>query len=309
MVQNYFSYSVDVYSSEKEKNTTALKELTNTKIKDGQSIVRYYDIEKGFYKFKNPGWILFDLKKPVDIAYLRVLLLDNCGDGKKKQPSHRKYMYRLLVADEQAEADINCLNWTIIYNNMILGTNGWQEFVFADVKGIRYIKFHGISNSRDNYTHIVNIQAYPCVTKALSEFLEESDIYNDSYINQHMYAPALNGFISNRVVIEDLANSIKTAISLKIYDVIDKKLQLLLSDLDNSQELERIKFEINSNIKELTPLQREFSNLELAMLKPIHEQFAIQNKKSKWLIIFCTLLTIIGLIISFVDLFKLFVNR
>ena len=66
----------------------------------GDSILEY-DETKGYYNIKNPGWIKINLNEPKEISYLRFLLWDNRGTLKKRQPSNRKYIYRLLIEEEK----------------------------------------------------------------------------------------------------------------------------------------------------------------------------------------------------------------
>ncbi|MBQ7856173.1 MAG: hypothetical protein IJ348_03525 [Alistipes sp.] len=58
-----------------------------------------YDEGRGYFKIKNPGWIKIQLRKACEISYIRFLLWDNRGTIEKRQPSNRKYTYRLLIAE------------------------------------------------------------------------------------------------------------------------------------------------------------------------------------------------------------------
>lgn len=63
-------------------------------------IVSKYDENEGYYKIPNPGWIVINLDAAKEISYLRFLLWDNRGSEGKRQPSNRKYTYRLLIEED-----------------------------------------------------------------------------------------------------------------------------------------------------------------------------------------------------------------
>lgn len=102
----------------------------------------FYNEKEGFHEVPMPGWIEFDFGKEEDVRYLRFLLWDNAGEG-KKQRSHRAYNYRVLFRPENTSA------WTVLHDTMGQGSCGWQEFVKEDGKPwpIRFIRIYGISNS------------------------------------------------------------------------------------------------------------------------------------------------------------------
>lgn len=102
----------------------------------------FYNEKEGFHEVPMPGWIEFDFGKEVGIRYLRFLLWDNAGEG-KKQRSHRAYNYRVLFRPE------NTSTWTVLHDTMGQGSCGWQEFVKEDGDPwpIRFIRIYGISNS------------------------------------------------------------------------------------------------------------------------------------------------------------------
>lgn len=161
-------------------------------------VMRPYDIEEGYYSIPNPGWLEIRLKKPCDVSYLRFLLWDNCGSG-KKQPSNRRYVYRLLVSCAGGDGDDGGDgSWTAVYDNHTNPSNGWQEFYFEDgLEGLTAIRlqfFHTLSLKESNpRSHIVKVQAYRNPTRSIYDSTQMTSIVP--------YAPPVAGIVRNRVII------------------------------------------------------------------------------------------------------------
>ncbi|MBR2326246.1 MAG: hypothetical protein IKA49_02665 [Alistipes sp.] len=167
-----------------------------------------YNEGTGFCEIKNPGWVEIRLKTPQQISYLRFLLWDNRGTEKKRQPSNRKYTYRLLIAEEannrQGVSNGESIVWTALYENSLNPSNGWQEFFFEDgAKSVVAIKIQFFQNTsasqvHKNFTQLVSVQAYKSPTYAIKQLLDE----NKEVAEEVEYAPMPTyGFIRNRVII------------------------------------------------------------------------------------------------------------
>lgn len=102
----------------------------------------YYNEQYGFYSVPTPGWVEFDFGRQYNIRYIRFLLWDNAGSG-KRQRSHRAYNYRILFRAENTDV------WRVLHDTMGRGSCGWQEFVNASEKpwNIRFVRLYGVSNS------------------------------------------------------------------------------------------------------------------------------------------------------------------
>lgn len=277
-------FPVHVYDSVGNADTPELRELLACGA-DGS--VRPYDEHTGYYKLKNPGWIVFDLGREVEIGYIRLLLWDNCG-GEKKQPSRRRYIYRLLTAAEQPGCDDSHLTWTVRYYNMNNGSNGWQEFVFAPVQRIRYIKLHTIANTRDAYTHLVNIQAYEWQTRELQDYfdLSRSVIARRQTRVHDVYVPSVKGLVCNRVIIEKNNRQIDSEISTYIYKEISAKiadlLKLLRQHAVDTSQIDAIRGEVEMDAAGQQSVESEFRYFHKTLLKPIFEELHRQKKNKKW---------------------------
>ena len=185
-----------------------------------------YDISSGFHAVTNPGWIEVNLKNPEEISYLRFLLWDNCG-SEKKQPSNRRYVYRLLISESDDPAN---RAWEAVYDNHISPSNGWQEFYFEDrarkITAIKLQFFHTLSLSTNPTTQIVSIQAFKYPTENFFE--SESPNKPDSY------APPVSGIVRSRVILGTLQEQMGFIVESEITD----KIKDYLTRISNSSNLE-----------------------------------------------------------------------
>lgn len=313
--ENVFSFDSDGNNS---MNSKTICDLVSLELKEGEKVIRYYDANTGFHTIKNPGWIIFDLRERKRISYIRFLLWDNCG-SEKKQPSRRKYLYRLLVADEMSKEGMGAsvLRWEVVYDTMFNGSNGWQEFYFESTcKYIRYIKIYFMNNSRDQYTHLVNIQAYEYPTQVLYNCSQgfgqtsqkKQGVYkwfnhlrgdSGKVENQEM-APPIHGLINNRVIIGKQSDETVCSISLRVYERVVRMLVDLNDNIFNT-ELENIKSEITERLKELHTIDKELQYFQNSIYNPVIRRFSHQQCWSKWLARFTTGALIITIIQWIVD--------
>lgn len=188
--------------------------------------IERYDISSGFHAVTNPGWIEVNLKNPEEISYLRFLLWDNCG-SEKKQPSNRRYVYRLLISESDDPAN---RAWEAVYDNHISPSNGWQEFYFEDrarkITAIKLQFFHTLSLSTNPTTQIVSIQAFKNPTENFFE--SESPNRPDSY------APPVSGIVRSRVILGTLQEQMGFIVESEITD----KIKDYLTRISNSSNLE-----------------------------------------------------------------------
>lgn len=251
--------------------------------------VPYYDGEKGFHKISNPGWIIFDLCEAKPVSYIRFLLWDNCGSG-KKQPSRRKYLYRLLVAGE-VSGNSKELKWEVVYDTLYNGSNGWQEFFFeSSPKLIRYIKLFFINNSRNEYTHLVNVQAYKYPTQQLYEY---SKGVSDEWMTKRKkrkcekteaetmdMALPIHGLINNRVIVGNQPSTLECGISLNIYEQVSSMIGQI-TDAVSSAELARIKTDIVERLKELYSIDKELQCFQHSIYYPVIRDMKEQRSRLK----------------------------
>lgn len=107
----------------------------------GMHALRYNE-KSGYHSVPTPGWIDFDFGVARETRYIRFLLWDNAGSG-KRQRSHRTYNYRVLFRKDAASA------WEVLHDTMGNGSCGWQEIVKEGGTPwlIRHLRIYGISNS------------------------------------------------------------------------------------------------------------------------------------------------------------------
>lgn len=185
-----------------------------------------YDISTGFHAVTNPGWIEVTLKKPKEISYLRFLLWDNCG-SEKKQPSNRRYVYRLLISESDDPAN---RYWEAAYDNHISPSNGWQEFYFEDrtrkITAIKLQFFHTLSLSTNPTTQIVSIHAFKNPTENFFE--------SGSSNIPTSYAPPVSGIVRSRVILGPLQEQMGFIVESEITD----KIKDYLTRISSSSNLE-----------------------------------------------------------------------
>lgn len=254
-----------------------------------------YNTKEGFHNIPNPGWLEIQLKEAKEISYLRFLLWDNCG-SKKKQPSHRKYHYRLMLAEEPAANE--AMVWDVVYDNSHNPSNGWQEFFFEDscrkIKAIRIQFFHTLalssSNNEKTVTQLVSIQAYKNPTEGICKWSEAG--------NRLPYAPALKGLSKNRIVIGGSDAQIGELATNQISNKIFAYLQSISNNLEESKKVlvENFKEDLShDNNKDISKQINLFYN---SVLKPVDEQKATIRRKSSWI----SCVTVALLSIEFLDI-------
>lgn len=223
-----------------------------------------YDISTGFHAVTNPGWIEVSLKKPEEISYLRFLLWDNCG-SEKKQPSNRRYVYRLLISESDDPAN---RSWEAAYDNHISPSNGWQEFYFEDrtrkITAIKLQFFHTLSLSTNPTTQIVSIQAF----KNPTENFFESGSPNTPIC----YAPPVSGIVRSRVILGPLQEQMGFIVESEITDKIKDYLTRISSSSNLEDRdilhIESFKDDIEKN-KE-SGLNKQLNLLYKSILSPVN---------------------------------------
>lgn len=247
--------------------------------------VPYYDTKKGYLSVKNPGWLEIHLKEPKEISYLRFLLWDNCG-SEKKQPSNRKYNYRLLVADCLPSGS-SSIQWEAVYDNSKNPSNGWQEFFFESgarrIQAIKLQFFHTLSLSTNEDTWLVAIQAYKYPTKAISEL---------SNISFQLYAPPINGFSKSRIIIGGADTQFGLISENQITNEIKDYLKQIENDAVINEEerknIHRFQSDMNENTQE--DLSKQINVLCNSIIEPINHQRREFHYKALWIPFFSNLL-------------------
>lgn len=277
--------------------------------------VSRYDSKEGFHKITNPGWIIFDLGQEEEISYIRFLLWDNCGAG-KKQPSRRKYLYRLLIAGEISaeESGGRALKWEAVYDTLYNGSNGWQEFFFESApKRIRYIKLHLIYNTRNEYTHLVNIQAYPYPTRQLYNYskgiVDEPPrkrrwrLWGKKEGERVEMAFPIHGLINNRIILGYQGEDLECGISLSIYERVSQMLGQLT---DSTPELSHIKTEIDERLKELYSIDKELQCFQHSIYYPVARDMKRQRIRLRTIAVFSSMALALSIFQCIFDLNTLF---
>lgn len=272
-IKSYFSSKIEIKIQEEEnvlyenasihcKGMTGSKKFSEIFSKE----IQRYDSNTGFYEISNPGWMELYLNEPKPVSYIRFLLWDNCG-SEKKQPSHRKYNYRLLIAEQ----DVNnpqAIKWEAVYDNSKNPSNGWQEFYFEDsIKNLVAIKlqfFHTLSLSMEKSTKIVNIQAFQNPTRSIDE-------WSNSAVERASYAPPFKGLSKNRVVIGSMNKAFcliaENNITKEICRYLDTIKQTGILSASDLQHLNAFKSEISSS--SAGDLSQQINNLCNNIISPI----------------------------------------
>ena len=261
---------------------------------DGSVKIDIYTEEVGFHSIANPGWIKFELDGLYEISYIRFLLWDSCGNG-KKQPSHRKYQYRLLYSEDSIH--LKSARWTVLYDTMRNGSNGWQEFYFRNEPvQIRSIKIQCCNNSRDSATQIIKVQAYRYPTYEIATEFGQS-VPNDAY------APSIHGIINNRII---CGNNEEAGISKDIYNKVKNKLELLGEKIGKDDNNIRIfSLETEEKLDELDHIDNDISKFRTSLLEPVKEAIRRQKKQDERLHHINIVITVLAAVTILVDILRL----
>ena len=280
------------------EGTPSFKELLNLECnEDGSVKLGKYNENVGFHSINNPGWIKYELDKEYEISYIRLLLWDNCGDG-KKQPSNRTYRYRILYSQDTLSSE--SVRWKVLYDTMRNGSNGWQEFYLEDKPAkIRSVMVHCYYNSRNDDTQIVRVQAFKYPTKELAQEFGLKGISDEDF------APSIHGIINNRIICGYQAEA---GISKGIYQEVSSRLDILEEILgDNDNDIQVFRNETKERLGELNFIDNDISRFQASLLKPVEE--AVKKQKvmdRKWQIfnISVAALAIVTIVIDIVRLFR-----
>lgn len=138
---------------------------------DDRICLRYSEFS-GFAAVIPPGYITVDLEKVTEVQTIQFLLWDNLGNG-KNEACDVVCRYRLLASDYEGDLEYDVqsrdvkpkdggsVRWTVLYDTLRHGYNGWQVFNLDKPERFRYIRLHMMSNSvADMPCNIVKLEAY-----------------------------------------------------------------------------------------------------------------------------------------------------
>jgi len=127
-----------------------------------------------------PAYLTLDLGRNEDIGLIMFLLWDDRVDFNQGD-QERRYYYRLLAAEDREEHDRDEIEWKVLYDSEKSGYRNWQIFRIANPEGIRarYIRIHGVYNSKNDGFHVVRIRVYkPVVAGHLNVDKLEKALHN-----------------------------------------------------------------------------------------------------------------------------------
>ena len=251
-------------------DTPTIQELVRMECQNGSIKLNKYTEETGFHAISNPGWIKFEMDDLHKVSYIRFLLWDSCGNG-KKQPSHRKYQYRLLYSEDKISFEGT--RWTVLYDTMQNGSNGWQEFYLENRPlDIRSIKIHCCNNTRNSETQLIKVQAFRYPTRELAQEFGLT-------VPDEAYAPSIHGIINNRIICGDLEEA---GISKSIYKEVSTKLKQLAEKIGESdEEIENFRQETQEKLGELNLIDNDISKFQASLLEPVEEAIRKQKRQDK----------------------------
>jgi len=269
--------------------------------------VAEYNSDSGFLQIKNPGWIKIVLNEARDISYIRFLLWDNRGSAIKRQPSNRRYTYRLLVAEVSDNGAGGAMVWNAVYENSLNPSNGWQEFYFENgARKIKAIKIQFLQNTsaskRHNFaTQLVSVQAYSEVTNAIAELLDKP------HIGVQLAPKPTFGFVRNRVIIGSDEERYKSMVEEAIVKEIIEYIDSVCSDSEGCSypDLDSFKADLERENGK-NDIEKQIDIFNGAIFKPIN----LYNKKlgaqfSKYSTI-ASIIFICGIIKELVDMVCLY---
>jgi len=117
-----------------------------------------YEGKTGHAGTTYPDFFTINLEDVFEIKLIRILLWDN---------DNRQYMFRLLTS-----TDLH--TWNVHFDTNKKGRQSWQNFEFNDKIKVKYIRFHGLWNSRNSFLNVVQVEAYE---KSISKSSKEDYHY------------------------------------------------------------------------------------------------------------------------------------
>lgn len=273
--------------------------------------VSQYDEDQGYSNIENPGWIQVVLMKSCQISYIRFLLWDNRGSSAKRQPSNRKYTYRLLIAEKQHNSTplSQGIVWTAIYENSLNPSNGWQEFYFEDgVKDIQAIKIQffqntSASNKHKSFTQLVSLQAYKEPTLAIKQLL-----YDDNTIQDSECAPIpAYGFIRNRVIIGGEQDAVNNLVENEVIQEVANYIETAGCDVPELKSLrDELVYSADNGRAINNDIERQIHIFNRSILKPIEAYDQKLSKRFRTYAFMAMILFGFGIVKELVEIFCLY---
>lgn len=231
-------------------NIALKKRVEEEHYKDAQivtnGVVTGYTGSKGFCEFQWPNYLTVDLGSSQDIKCIRFLLWDGLGAGNGQRHS-RRYRYRLLLSTDH-------IYWTVVFDTLQAGYNGWQVFHFPNCVNTRYIRIHGLWNSANTSFHVVEIEAYD----EEPPDLQQAEIILERTINT-----------------ENTSTERGDALPLEHnVQILIKKLEQLIDEntILNPEPIKTIISQLRTQVKDVSAIERNLEAIRREITDPVRSE-------------------------------------
>lgn len=284
----------------------SVMEVCNTPEKMFDGDCSSFDGTQGYCGVHVPAYLTIDPNRncPVDIGYIRILLMDLGEKDRNHGEEERRYYYRLLYTEDALIN--NQTRWKVVYDTANDGGHrGWQCFRFDEPAKVRYLRIHAVENRKNNGFHVVQCEAYaeaysesdavPCevhdvvtggldteigdgmplskrlfdIVGVVSRIMQREN--NDEYIEMNVHEnrmPPLNKIVVEKMEYDE---------SSHMYKIKSRDLESIIMNFANDVKI----------------LERNSDGIERAIISPVQTQLS-GTRRSNTMFVYISLLLSIG---------------
>jgi hypothetical protein len=208
-------------------------------------IITGYTGNKGFCQFWWPGNFTLDLGKVYSIKCIRFLLWDGLGTSQARRDP-RQYLYRLLTSEDHK-------TWNVLFVTEGQGYNGWQVFQIPNGRPMRFIRIHGLHNTKNPMFHVVEIQAFNSEADPI-----DTEIMLEKVISEE-----------NRPIEIDERLPIQ-----KSFQIIINQLEQVINEYDvfNSEPFQDVIQKLKIQVRDVAAIESNLESIKRHITQPVQEQ-------------------------------------
>lgn len=220
---------------------------------DGQ--IDDYTANNGFAEFQWPGTLTIDLDEPDNICCIRILLWDGLGQG-DGQPDDRIYKYRLSTSlDHQT--------WNVFFDTGDNGYNGWQVFRFKQKIKARYIRLHGLFNSKNQHIQVVQIEAHDS---------EPRELDREASITKEIGLDSTTEEVGDGLPLES-----------NVRNIINSLEQLIDSyEILNPEPFKNLIFQLHQQVQDVSAIERSMASVRREITEPVKKELKKSAKLGRF---------------------------
>ncbi len=239
---------------------------------------RPYTGGSGFCEFHWPGYLTLDLGERRTLRCIRFLLWDGLGEGKGVRDT-RRYGYRVLISEDHA-------TWRVIHDTQTEGYNGWQALVLANGLSARYVRIHGLWNSRNESFHIVELEVHDDVPQDPPEEVTFKVTVHDAGISTEL---------GDGLSIEQ---NFRTLVK-RLKGIIDQH-----SDIIKPEPIRELIGQLEAPVRDMTGIERTVDGIRRQIIDPVRRELQSMSRIGNWSFVVGVIggiLAIISILISIIN--------